>query len=148
MCMSSKKPLIIFLFVEIFLILVGLLGVNAGAHRLWAHRSYGANAFLRTLLMLFHTVTLTGSIYDWVLDHRIHHKYRGTDDDPYNYKRGFFYAHIGHRMQTGNPRRDEIVKEIDMSDIEADRIVMFQKKYCLMFNLQFKLFKNKIGSTG
>jgi len=110
------------------LLSAGLLGVTAGAHRLWAHRSYGANSFLRFFLMIFQTLTLTGSIYEWVLDHRIHHKFHATSDDPYNYKRGFFYAHVGHTMQTASPRRDELVRQIDMTDIEKDGIVMFQKK--------------------
>lgn len=78
--------------------------------------------------MIFHTLNMAGSIYDWVLDHRIHHKYLGTEKDPYNHKRGFFFAHIGHTMQTKPYDRAELAKEIDMSDIEADPIVMFQKK--------------------
>nr|CAD7407325.1 unnamed protein product [Timema cristinae] len=69
------------------------------------------------------------SIYDWVLDHRIHHKYFGTDEDPYNYKRGIYYAHFVSKVETAHPRREEHEKEIDMSDLESDSIVMFQKRY-------------------
>lgn len=68
------------------------------------------------------------SIYDWVLDHRIHHKHFGTDKDPYNHNRGFFYAQMGNRMLTQHPDYDKLAKEIDMSDIEADKVVMFQKR--------------------
>lgn len=78
--------------------------------------------------MICQTIGGSGSIYDWVLDHRIHHKYESTKDDPYNKEKGFFYAHLGHQIRQKNWRREEIVKEIDMSDIESDKIVMFQKR--------------------
>lgn len=78
--------------------------------------------------MLCQTLNGCGCIYDWVLDHRIHHRFHGTDDDPFNYKRGFFYAQVRNRMLTPNPRREELVKQIDMSDLENDKIVMFQKR--------------------
>nr|CAD7267644.1 unnamed protein product [Timema shepardi] len=108
---------------------VSLLGVTAGAHRLWAHHTYSAAWPLRLFLVICHTVVGQESIYDWVLDHRIHHKYFGTDEDPYNYKRGIYYAHFVSKVETAHPRREEHEKEIDMSDLESDSIVMFQKRF-------------------
>lgn len=32
------------------------LGITAGAHRLWAHRSYKAKLPLRIILMIFNTI--------------------------------------------------------------------------------------------
>lgn len=32
------------------------LGITAGAHRLWAHRSYKAKFPLRVILMIFNTI--------------------------------------------------------------------------------------------
>lgn len=32
------------------------LGITAGAHRLWAHRSYKAKLPLRVILMIFNTI--------------------------------------------------------------------------------------------
>ncbi|KAK6629876.1 hypothetical protein RUM43_003697 [Polyplax serrata] len=114
---------------SIFLIGVGLLGATAGAHRLWTHRSYTANTFLRFLLVMCHTIGGTGTIYDWVLDHRIHHQYESTEDDPFNKERGFLYAHLGQKLRHGSPKREELIHEIDMTDIESDKIVMFQKRF-------------------
>lgn len=116
-------------FSAIFLIGVGLLGATAGAHRLWTHRSYTANTFLRFLLVMCHTIGGTGTIYDWVLDHRIHHQYESTEDDPFNKERGFLYAHLGQKLRHGSPKREELIHEIDMTDIESDKIVMFQKRW-------------------
>lgn len=46
------------------------LGVLAGSHRLWAHRSYKARLPLRIVLMFMHTMSLQNDIYDWCRDHR------------------------------------------------------------------------------
>uniref|UniRef100_A0A6G1SJ94 Acyl-CoA Delta(11) desaturase n=1 Tax=Aceria tosichella TaxID=561515 RepID=A0A6G1SJ94_9ACAR len=116
-------------FFAIFMVMLGSLAVNTGAHRLWSHGSYKASTGLRIALMLAQTSVGQCSIYDWVLDHRIHHKHFGTDKDPYNHNRGFFYAQLGSRMQTDRSDYEKIKSEIDMSDIEQDEVVMFQKKY-------------------
>lgn len=79
--------------------------------------------------MICHTIGGSGPIYDWVLDHRIHHKFESTEYDPYNKTKGFLYSHIGHKIRQKNPKRETIVKEIDLKDIENDKIVMFQKKF-------------------
>lgn len=39
-----------------FLSFIGIIGVTCGAHRLWAHRTYTANTFLKLFLMLCQTV--------------------------------------------------------------------------------------------
>ena len=61
-----------------------MIGVTAGVHRLWAHRSYKAHWTLRTFLMLLNSIAVQGSIYSWVRDHRTHHKFSETDADPHN----------------------------------------------------------------
>ena len=71
------------------------LGITAGAHRLWAHRSYKATYSLRMFLMLCNSVANQGTIYHWSRDHRVHHKYAETDADPHNAKRGFWFSHMG-----------------------------------------------------
>src|SRR2546427_349928 len=60
------------------------MGITAGAHRLWCHRSYKANLPLRILLMIMNTMALQNDIYEWSRDHRVHHKFSETDADPHN----------------------------------------------------------------
>ena len=60
------------------------IGVTGGLHRLWSHRSYKAHWTLRTFYMLLSSIANQGSIYHWVRDHRVHHKYSETDADPHN----------------------------------------------------------------
>ena len=71
---------------------------------------------------------LQNTIYQWVRDHRVHHKYSETDADPHNSKRGFFFSHVGWLMVKKHP--DVITKgrKIDMSDILADPVVVFSEK--------------------
>lgn len=39
-----------------FLYVISMLGITAGAHRLWSHRSYKAKMPLRVILMIFNTI--------------------------------------------------------------------------------------------
>lgn len=101
-------------------------GTTVGAHRLYTHRTFKANAKLRFLLVLFQTIAVQNSMYEWVRDHRVHHKYTDTNADPHNSKRGFFFSHIGWLMCKKHPDVKKFGARIDMSDLEADPIVMFQ----------------------
>jgi stearoyl-CoA desaturase (delta-9 desaturase) len=47
----------LFLLPAFVLYEAGILGITAGAHRLWSHRSYKAKWPLRLILMLLHTLT-------------------------------------------------------------------------------------------
>lgn len=58
----------------------------------------------------------------------VHHKYTETDADPHNAARGFFFSHMGWLMLKKHPEVVAKGNAIDMSDIRADPIVMFQKR--------------------
>lgn len=62
-------------------------GVTGGAHRFWTHRAYKATTPMRVILMLCFTLAGQNSIYEWVRDHRVHHKFSETDADPHNSNR-------------------------------------------------------------
>ncbi|XP_061181164.1 stearoyl-CoA desaturase-like [Saccostrea echinata] len=113
----------------IFYYVVSGLGITAGAHRLWAHKSYKARAPLRCLLALMNAAALQNDILDWSRDHRVHHKYSETDADPHNAKRGFFFAHIGWLLVRKHPNVMEKGSRLDFSDLYADKIVMFQRRF-------------------
>ncbi|XP_061929496.1 acyl-CoA Delta-9 desaturase isoform X3 [Apis cerana] len=107
-------------------------GITAGVHRLWSHRAYKAKWPLRLLLIFLFTITGQKDVYRWALDHRVHHKYSETDADPHNVKRGFFFAHVGWLFITPHPDVVSKRKAVDMSDLEADRLVMWQKRYYIL----------------
>jgi len=107
---------------------LGGLGITGGAHRLWAHRSYTASAPLRFFLMLCNCVANQGSIFHWVRDHRVHHKFTETPADPHDATRGFFYAHVGWLLLKKDKQVIETGHKLNLDDLRADPIVMFQHK--------------------
>ncbi|OTF71385.1 hypothetical protein BLA29_004013 [Euroglyphus maynei] len=116
------------MFNYLYLILTGL-GITAGAHRLWAHRSYEATKSARILLMLLNCGALQNDIHEWSRDHRVHHKFSETDADPHNSRRGFFFAHIGWLMCRKHPDVREKGRTVSMKDIADDPVVQFQRRY-------------------
>lgn len=113
------------------LYMMGGIGITAGAHRLWSHRSYRAKWPYRLIVAAFNTMAFENSIYEWTRDHRAHHKYAETDADPHDIRRGFFFAHVGWLLCRKHPAVREKGKLIDLSDLVADPIVRFQHRHYL-----------------
>ncbi|XP_010866808.2 acyl-CoA desaturase [Esox lucius] len=109
--------------------LISALGVTAGVHRLWSHKSYKASLPLRIFLAFANSMAFENDIFEWSRDHRVHHKFSETDADPHNAVRGFFFSHIGWLLVRKHPDVIEKGKKIDLSDLKADKVVMFQRKY-------------------
>ncbi|KAM9974377.1 hypothetical protein ACTFIW_007829 [Dictyostelium discoideum] len=99
------------------------MGITAGYHRLFSHRSYRASLPVRIVLMLMGTSTFEGSVFEWCQDHRAHHRFTDTDKDPYNVKKGLFYSHMGWMLFKRIPG------DADISDLKADPVLRFQHKY-------------------
>ncbi|PRD34015.1 UNVERIFIED_CONTAM: Stearoyl-CoA desaturase 5 [Trichonephila clavipes] len=107
----------------------GGLGITAGVHRLWSHRSYKAKFPLRVLLCMFNSIAAQNDIFEWCRDHRVHHKFTETNADPHNIKRGFFFAHMGWLMCKKHPDVITKGKTIYLDDLWADPIVRFHRKF-------------------
>lgn len=90
------------------LYIFGGIGITAGAHRLWAHRTYKATFPLRVILGILNTLAFQNDIYEWARDHRVHHKYSETDADPHNATRGFFFSHVGWLLCKKHPHVSKI----------------------------------------
>jgi len=99
------------------------IGVTAGMHRLWTHRSYKAKTPYRFLLMILASMSNQGTIYHWCRDHRMHHKFSDTDMDPHNISRGFFYSHIGWLLLKKDVALIKERKKIHTQDLLDDWVV-------------------------
>lgn len=99
------------------------MAITTGYHRLFSHRTYEANPIVKYFLLFWGTVALQGSAIDWSSDHRVHHRHVDTEKDPYNIKKGFWYAHI---LWLFNYNKTE---EANTDDLKNDPIVAFQHKY-------------------
>jgi hypothetical protein len=104
------------------------IGITAGYHRLWAHKSYDANFITRFVLMLAGSGALQGSIKWWCGGHRVHHRFTDTPKDPYNSHGGFWYAHVGWMLIKPDPANHA---KSDIRDLNADPIIRFQHTYYL-----------------
>ena len=111
----------------LFLYKISCTGITAGLHRLWSHRSYKAKLPTRILLMILSSFANQKSIYAWVKDHRVHHKFSDTDADPHNINNGFFYAHMGWLLCKKDKRTIEEGEKLDLSDLDNDPVVMIDK---------------------
>lgn len=128
--------------------LISGLGITAGAHRLWSHKSYKATKPLQILLMLCQTMAFQNDVIEWSRDHRCHHKWTDTDADPHNVNRGFFFSHVGWLLQKKHPKIKEMGKKLDLSDLERDPVLAFQRKYylplvlivCFLFPTAFAVY--------
>ncbi|KAI5308871.1 stearoyl-CoA 9-desaturase [Ascosphaera atra] len=101
------------------------LGITAGYHRLWAHRSYTASLPLKIYLAAVGGGAVEGSIRWWSRDHRAHHRFTDTDKDPYSVRKGFWYSHMGWMVMKQNPKR---IGRTDISDLNEDPVVVWQHK--------------------
>lgn len=101
------------------------LSITGGYHRLAAHNSYRAVWPIRLLFVLLGAAVFEGSIVEWATDHRRHHLYTDTERDPYNIKKGFWYAHIGWLFTLNTSTRDFS----NVEDLLADSLYRFQHRF-------------------
>ncbi|CAD6209091.1 GSCOCG00003722001-RA-CDS [Cotesia congregata] len=118
---------------------MGGIGVTGGAHRLWTHRAYKAKTPLRIILAILFYTAGQNKIFDWVRDHRVHHKFTETPADPHDSKRGFWFSHVGWLMLKKRPEVIEKGNLIDMSDILNDPVVQFFDRHHMKLKLLFNM---------
>lgn len=113
----------------ILLYLTGM-SITGGYHRYYAHRTYKTNPFVESALLFFASMAGQGSALRWAFDHRIHHAFVDTDDDPYSIKKGFWYAHFLWIFDKPKPIDPKVVP-----DLLKNKLVMFQDRFIgtLMF---------------
>ncbi|KAK0083142.1 hypothetical protein PV325_009267 [Microctonus aethiopoides] len=120
-----------------FTIYIAAFGITAGVHRFWTHRSYKAKIPLRLILAIFYYSAGMDTIYGWVRDHRIHHKYTDTEADPHNTNRGFWFSHVGWVIMKKKLIVQQRRKEVDMTDILNDPVVQFFDGNYIILNTLF-----------
>ena len=64
-------------------------GVTIGYHRLLTHRSFATYPALERTFAVLGSLSVQGSVMDWVADHRKHHAHTDRDGDPHS-------PHVGH----------------------------------------------------
>ena len=95
-----------------FYFLATSFAITVGYHRCFAHSTFKAHPVVEFLLLFFGAATFEQSALKWSSQHRSHHQYTDTDRDPYNIKKGFFYAHIGWIMLWKHPVSYDNVRDL------------------------------------
>ena len=82
-------------------------GVTVGFHRLLTHRSFQTYPWLERTFAILGSLSVQGSVMDWVADHRKHHAHADKKGDPHSPHvghgsglRGLWHAHTGWLLET------------------------------------------------
>jgi stearoyl-CoA desaturase (delta-9 desaturase) len=105
-------------------LLVGI-SICAGYHRFFSHKSYEAHPAVQLFFAFFGAMAAQNSVLWWSSSHRVHHKYVDRDWDPYNIRRGFWWAHIFWIFYR-NPASGNFD---NATDLTANRVVMWQHRW-------------------
>jgi stearoyl-CoA desaturase (delta-9 desaturase) len=83
------------------------LGVTVGFHRLLTHRAFQTYPWVERTFAVLGSLSVQGSVMDWVADHRKHHAHTDVEGDPHSPHvghgsglRGLWYAHVGWLLDT------------------------------------------------
>lgn len=125
-----------FSFITLALAVVWLIltniGSEAGAHRLFTHKSYNTSNFKRYLLLFLQTFVGEGSVLAFVGVHRQHHAFADNEKDPHCPTRQSLLSIIYWiNPTTVNPKY--------VVDCVRDKWVKFQHEYYFHFHLVMAL---------
>jgi stearoyl-CoA desaturase (delta-9 desaturase) len=112
----------------LMMVMYALVGFSicAGYHRFFSHKTYEASPLLQVLFAFFGAMAAENSILWWSSSHRVHHKYIDKDWDPYNIKRGFWWAHIFWIFNKNEQFDDTFANS---PDLLKNPVVMWQNKW-------------------
>ena len=124
------------LFVASFaLYVLAAVGITAGYHRFYSHRTYQPCKSLEVGLLSMGTLAIQGSALEWAHDHRRHHRYVDTDGDPYGTKYGFWQSHLLWMFK----KRDSFDTQL-VSDLTENSLVVFQHQHYALLLVVTNLF--------
>src|SRR5437588_1276098 len=83
------------------------VGVTVGFHRLLTHRSFQTHPSVERAFAILGSLSVQGSVLDWVADHRKHHAHTDEEGDPHSPHvgggsglSGLWHAHAGWLTKT------------------------------------------------
>lgn len=84
-----------FLSFIIGFVCINSLGISAGYHRLFCHRGFEVNLFVKRLLLYFGVLGGQGSPIYWIAIHRgYHHRHADREGDAHSPSEGFWHSYI------------------------------------------------------
>jgi stearoyl-CoA desaturase (delta-9 desaturase) len=87
--------------------IVTAVGITVGFHRLLTHRAFASYPWVERTFAVMGSLSVQGSVMDWVADHRKHHAHTDQEGDPHSPHvghgsglSGLWHAHVGWLMET------------------------------------------------
>jgi stearoyl-CoA desaturase (Delta-9 desaturase) len=72
------------------------VGITAGYHRYFSHRTFKTSRAFQFVLALVGTLSAQKGVLWWAANHRHHHRYSDLDEDIHSPTlRGFWFSHVG-----------------------------------------------------
>ena len=121
---SHFTPSLGLVVASVVLLFLSEIGIGGAYHRYYAHRCYDLARPAEWVLLFLATLAMQGSVLQWSHDHRRHHAFVDTDDDPYSIKKGFWFAHCLWLFHKQPPMDDKWVR-----DLLKSPVLRFQHKY-------------------
>jgi stearoyl-CoA desaturase (delta-9 desaturase) len=114
-----------FAYVLVFYVAVYWLGIQAGSHKLFTHRSWEPKyIWIKYIIAILSCFGLMGGPVIWANMHRVHHANSDTDKDPHSPMHGMFHAYFGWLL---NP---PTTTPIIVKDHLRDKPLIIIDKYC------------------
>jgi stearoyl-CoA desaturase (delta-9 desaturase) len=95
------------LIIMVVMYMVTAVGITVGFHRLLTHRAFASYPWVERTFAVLGSLSVQGSVMDWVADHRKHHAHTDVEGDPHSPHvghgsglAGLWHAHVGWLMET------------------------------------------------
>lgn len=136
--------------------LVRGLGVTAGYHRYFAHKSFRTSRPFQFLLGFAGSLSTQGGLLWWVSHHRDHHRYTETEKDMHSPRMGgLWHAHMGWMMkpdcfQTTGANVKDLHKYPEIKWLQRHYVTIMFGQAVFLFGLGAALnfFWPQLGTSG
>jgi stearoyl-CoA desaturase (delta-9 desaturase) len=95
------------LVILVVMYLITAVGITVGFHRLLTHRAFASYPWVERTFAVLGSLSVQGSVMDWVADHRKHHAHTDREGDPHSPHvghgsglPGLWHAHVGWLLET------------------------------------------------
>jgi fatty-acid desaturase len=123
----SAKALVVCL---ILFFIISPIGVTLTYHRLLSHRSFKVPQWLEYVLATFGALSGQGPVLLWVAEHRLHHRYSDSINDPHSARHGgFWWSHVTHLFYHKAFEDDQKLWSRYIPDLNDHKYYHFLSKY-------------------
>jgi stearoyl-CoA desaturase (Delta-9 desaturase) len=95
------------LIILVVMYMITAVGITVGFHRLLTHRAFASYPWVERTFAVLGSLSVQGSVMDWVADHRKHHAHTDQEGDPHSPHighgsglSGLWHAHVGWLLET------------------------------------------------